>query len=122
MMKGYIDRNKVLKLISRYSDIASEPPMDKEDEIKLTLLHRIYNEIKSIKEIVNCEDCIHYNVCGYVVFDDECTHFKNKADVVEIKYGYWKDNCNGTFTCSECEGKSSKMDWCGRCGAKMNRT
>ena len=42
------------------------------------------------------------------------------ADVVELKHGYWKDNHNGTFTCSECNGKSSKMDWCGRCGAKMD--
>jgi hypothetical protein len=42
------------------------------------------------------------------------------ADVVEVRHGYWKDNRNGTFTCSVCGGQSSKMDWCGRCGAKMD--
>ena len=42
------------------------------------------------------------------------------AYVVEVRHGYWKDNRNGTFTCSVCGGNSSKMDWCGRCGAKMD--
>ena len=42
------------------------------------------------------------------------------ADVAEVKHGYWKDNNNGTFTCSECGGRASKMDWCGCCGAKMD--
>jgi hypothetical protein len=42
------------------------------------------------------------------------------ADVVEVRHGYWKNNLNGTFTCSECSGKSPKLDWCGRCGAKMD--
>lgn len=42
------------------------------------------------------------------------------ADVVKVKHGYWKDNTNGTFTCSECGGRASKMDWCGCCGAKMD--
>lgn len=37
----------------------------------------------------------------------------------EAKCGYWKNNCNGTFTCSVCGGKSSKMNFCGNCGAKM---
>lgn len=43
------------------------------------------------------------------------------ADVVEVKHGYWEDNNNGSFTCSVCGGKSSRMDWCGRCGAKMGK-
>ena len=43
------------------------------------------------------------------------------ADVVEVKHGYWKDNNNGTFTCSVCGGKASKMNWCGCCGAKMDK-
>jgi hypothetical protein len=42
------------------------------------------------------------------------------ADMVEVRHGYWKDNRNGTFTCSACGGQASKMDWCGRCGAKMD--
>ncbi len=35
------------------------------------------------------------------------------------RHGHWKDNRNGTFTCSVCGGQSSKMDFCGRCGAYM---
>lgn len=46
---------------------------------------------------------------------------KHNADVVEVRHGYWKDNNNGTFTCSECGGKASKMNWCGCCGAKMDK-
>lgn len=38
----------------------------------------------------------------------------------QTKSGFWKDNYNGTFTCSVCGGKSSKMKFCGNCGAKMN--
>ena len=38
----------------------------------------------------------------------------------ETKCGYWKNNYNGTFTCSVCGGKSSKMNFCGNCGAKMS--
>ena len=42
------------------------------------------------------------------------------ADVVEVKHGEWRDSRNGTYTCSVCGGKASKMIWCGRCGAKMD--
>jgi hypothetical protein len=39
---------------------------------------------------ITCEDCIHHNVCGYHITDEtdltveECTHFKNKANFVEV--------------------------------------
>ena len=39
--------------------------------------------------------------------------------VIVQKYGEWKDNHNGTFTCSVCGGKSSRMNYCGICGAKL---
>ena len=42
------------------------------------------------------------------------------TDVEKVKHGKWIDNLNGTFTCSVCGGKSSKMDYCGRCGARMD--
>lgn len=42
------------------------------------------------------------------------------ADVAEVKHGKWMDNRNGTFTCSVCGGKASKMDYCGNCGARMD--
>jgi hypothetical protein len=31
----------------------------------------------------------------------------------------WVGNCNGTFTCTVCGGRASKMNYCGHCGAKM---
>lgn len=70
-----------------------------------------------------CKECTHYPVCEDKLFGNNpknCRHFQNAADVVEVRHGYWKDNRNGTFTCSVCGGQSSKMDWCGRCGAKMD--
>lgn len=39
---------------------------------------------------MTCKDCVHYNVCGYHIDEEtfmtteECSHFKNKADVVEV--------------------------------------
>jgi hypothetical protein len=42
------------------------------------------------------------------------------ADVAEVRHGEWVDNHNGTFTCTACRGQSSKMAWCGLCGAKMD--
>lgn len=42
------------------------------------------------------------------------------ADVVEVKHGKWTDNYNGTSICSVCGGKSPNMNFCGRCGAKMD--
>ena len=35
--------------------------------------------------------------------------------------GGWIDNYNGTFTCTVCGGRASKMNYCGRCGAKMRK-
>jgi hypothetical protein len=49
-----------------------------------------------------------------------CGDIPKKKDLVEVKHGYWQDNHNGTFTCSVCGGKASKMNYCGNCGAKMN--
>ena len=71
-----------------------------------------------------CKDCNNYNgiACRACAFDDAMLLIEDvpTADVVEVRHGYWKDNRNGTFTCSVCGGNSSKMDWCGRCGAKMD--
>jgi hypothetical protein len=41
------------------------------------------------------------------------------SGVVVLKQGVWKDNNNGTFTCSVCGGRASKMSYCGNCGAKL---
>lgn len=79
--------------------------------------------------MASCKECLHDTVCQALedgngikkVHPLQCGCFKNKADVVEVKHGYWKDNNNGTFTCSVCGGKASKMNWCGCCGAKMDK-
>ena len=67
---------------------------------------------------INSATCKAYNE-GVKAVEDAISAMPT-ADVVEVRHGYWKDNRNGTFTCSVCGGNSSKMDWCGRCGAKMD--
>ena len=49
----------------------------------------------------------------------DCINATPTADVANVKHGEWMDNCNGTFTCSVCGGRASKMNYCGNCGAKM---
>lgn len=77
-----------------------------------------------IEREATCKDCLHYDICLFHVDEEsrkeKCVHFKNKADVVEVRHGYWKGDTNGTFTCSVCGGRASKMNYCGRCGAKMD--
>ena len=37
---------------------------------------------------MTCDDCIHYGICTFHLTGNEwskCFHFKNKADVVEVK-------------------------------------
>ena len=41
-------------------------------------------------------------------------------DVATVVHAEWKDNYNGTFTCSNCNGKASRGNYCPRCGAKMD--
>ena len=84
--------------------------------------------------MIACKDCIHENVCGYYAeFKDDadnCTHFKNKADYVEVKHGWW-ENISGFDVCNICG--TSPADWeakpnnpqgyppyCHNCGAKMD--
>lgn len=50
------------------------------------------------------------------------------ADVVEVRHGRWRLNCDGSGTCSEC-GRTQNDVWdfdnwqryCGCCGAKMDK-
>lgn len=39
--------------------------------------------------------------------------------VIVQKKGEWQDNHNGTYACSICGGRASKMSYCGKCGAKL---
>ena len=88
-----------------------------------------------------CKDCIHYEICDEYVSPcesfpevDGCKCFKNKADVVEVKHGYWihstKEvgvNLYHRWQCSECgrtvarlnESDIEDLPYC-HCGAKMD--
>lgn len=65
-----------------------------------------------------CGDCIHNAMCEIDGYISECEHFKNKADFVEVKHGYWL--LNGR--CSECLANSltTHKSYCPNCGAKMD--
>lgn len=82
-----------------------------------------------------CEKCIHYDVCllhednfiDDVAKNGFCGKFKNRADVVEVKHGHWKERWSDNYyhECSVC-GKISKVSprgkvyrFCPFCGAKM---
>lgn len=81
------------------------------------------------KEYIEREALINQFDCcgGYAVYGESTvkaiiSRIKSQpsADVAEVKHGKWIDNYNGTFICSVCGGKSSNMNFCGRCGAKMD--
>lgn len=91
-----------------------------------------------------CKDCLHINVCkDYASYDKDsiisCDNFKNKADYVEVKHGYWKQTKEPLgvhdVDCIECSvcGESWILDedwsfeehteychYCINCGAKMD--
>ncbi len=88
-----------------------------------------------IEREVTCEDCIHYDICIFHHTGNEnekCVHFKNKADVVEVRHGHWflLDECaNEGVYCSVCHKKvyrtqyanqKIKSAYCPNCGAKMD--
>ena len=69
--------------------------------------------------MANCKDCICYESCKDWAeqYEDkefpyrECRFFKPKADVVEVKHGYWIDKPTGRYShmgswCSVCQEKS----------------
>ena len=95
-----------------------------------------------IERKATCKDCVHFDVCAefwYSEFDSTdsleetkeyrsdqapCHTFKNKADVVEVRYGRWKHLPSGMFYCSECREIHRKRrflpNYCHNCGAKMD--
>ena len=84
---------------------------------------------------MTCKDCVHYNVCGYHIDEEtfmtteECSHFKNKADFVEVKHGEWRICCDGYYPyCSNCgyeppwvANKDMRTPHCPICGADMRK-
>lgn len=95
---------------------------------------------------MTCNDCIHHDLCfdngtlfihyakGKKIADAEngCPFkaFKNKADFVEVKHGYWKEYFSAGkfhYDCSVCDdGFATKErlktvpNYCSNCGAKMD--
>lgn len=54
---------------------------------------------------MTCKDCIHYEICtfGSIInknMEKDCKRFKNKADVVEVKYGEWIEDGYFDIPCS----------------------
>ena len=74
MNKEYIEREAVINILFRHSQIASEPPMDVEDVAILKELHQISNEIKNTPA----------------------------ENVKLIETAYWDWKVDGTHFCSEC--------------------
>lgn len=87
------------------------------------------------RETVSCDYCTHYAICIFHINGDEykkCVHFKNKADVVDVRHGEWiqLDECaNEGVYCSVCHKKVYKIEYanqalnsayCPNCGAKMD--
>lgn len=97
--------------------------------------------------MATCKDCIGYEYCNPQPKNPRkvekwCDRFKNKADFVEVKHGYWKRNERNIpkmkefhdkgialsmseksifYTCSCCNfwGSLSQI-YCSECGAKMD--
>ena len=80
---------------------------------------------------MTCKDCIHKDLCkddyelGYLFkdengnyFTDDCEHFKNKADFVEVvrcrncKFAY-KNRFLGEFYCEKTYHKIKQIHFCG---------
>lgn len=62
-----------------------------------------------------CKDCDFYPIgkkC-YIVRALYNAGYRKQSE------GEWIDNHNGTFTCTVCRGRASKMNYCGNCGAHM---
>lgn len=87
-----------------------------------------------IEREANCKDCICYDVCfvvrhngdDRVLRNSPCKHFRNKADVVEVRHGEWvkvADLCGiEVLRCSVCGAEHPRVAtaYCCDCGAKMD--
>ena len=96
------------------------------------------------REITCFDDCFYNPICIFRIKGDEwkrCVHFKNKADVVEVRHGEWVDRYgnkydNHLYDCSVCHAEALLTTvydalgtakivqdlsiYCPNCGAKMD--
>lgn len=100
IMKEYIEREAVADIVFRYSQVASEPPMDKEDKIVLKTLHKILDEVKQAPA-ADIEPVVHGEWIPIV------SYFHGKPD--------------GRYYCSVCHRvENTKSIYCRLCGAHMD--
>lgn len=79
------------------------------------------------RETTCFDDCFYNPICLFRIKGDEwkkCVHFKNKADVVEVRHGEWKVVYRGrsatVYECSKCGHlEFGTSEYC-VCGAKMD--
>lgn len=81
----------------------------------------------------SCKDCIHSGVCVLCQLNETCLAFKNKADVVEVRHGEWRESDTiddgwRQYRCNECGWTTGCYykeicdlpRYCQNCGAKMD--
>ena len=94
-MARYIDKDKVLNRLRYLCEVASEPPMDYDDKVKLKLLDMLQKEFAEIPT----------------------------ADVEEVKHAEWKEAEGGLFYCCTNCGyivEYQLTSGCPNCRAKMD--
>lgn len=83
---------------------------------------------------MTCKDCIHFGPCNRQFYDEIkpldnvdflCPHFKNKADLQEVRHGEWKvvyrNKVATVYECSICGHLDFGTSDYYICGAKMDR-
>ena len=82
--------------------------------------------------MIDCKNCLHDGVCymqevcndiEQQLKDFGCDNFKDKADVVEVRHGYWISGWD--TVCSVCKidvdvYDVERFNYCPNCGAKMD--
>lgn len=91
-----------------------------------------YIEREAVLRIIDKYGCGNGSVLGYHSGAVDCAGSEiariPAADVVEVRHGRWRLNCDGSGTCSEC-GRTQNDVWdfdnwqryCGCCGCKMDK-
>lgn len=73
---------------------------------------------EKITEILKAYTKKHNIMASSVILEEYAEELLANGVIVQ-KQGEWQDNHNGTFICSVCGGKASKMNYCGNCGARL---
>ena len=82
-------------------------------------------------EYIKCETCLYNKNCQFLAkhrntIVEDCSAYKNVADVVEVVYGEWlivEYNDGSVFKeCSNCGARKQQRyyNFCSNCGAKMD--